>query len=154
MRIRSLKSLYSNKRFAKTNLSAPRVRRKGQGPEASLLKEIKETLQVLKGQGLLGFRRIHVMPVIRNGRVTSNPDQMGMEDLQIYLLGGRTLYWELKSPTGKQSENQKSRETELISLGHSYKVIRSLEQAISELSAKGLSLFARTKEPLWSVSKT
>ncbi|NBW16395.1 MAG: hypothetical protein EBR82_51285 [Caulobacteraceae bacterium] len=63
-----------------------------------------------------------------------------MEDLQIYLMGGRTLYWELKSPTGKQSDEQKKRQDELTNLGHDYKVIRSLEQALSELGAKGLSV--------------
>ena len=79
--------------------------------------------------------------------MSKNPDQCGVEDIQVYLMGGRTLYWELKSPTGKQSEHQKQRQEELTNLGHDYKVIRSLEQALSELGAKGLSVL--TLEASW-----
>lgn len=63
-----------------------------------------------------------------------------MEDIQIYLMGGRTLYWELKRKDGRQSPAQKSRESELVMLGHNYKVIRSLDQAISELASLGFYL--------------
>ncbi|NDD53890.1 hypothetical protein EBZ39_08415 [bacterium] len=123
------------------------MRTKTKTTESDLLKQIKATLEVLKAQGLISYRRIHVMPVFRKGRMSKNPDQCGMEDIQVYLMGGRTLYWELKSPTGKQSEHQKQRQEELTNLGHDYKVIRSLEQALSELGAKGLSVL--TLEASW-----
>ena len=93
------------------------------------------------------------MPVMRGGRMAANPDQAGMEDLQIYLLHGRTLYWELKSMVGKQSEHQKKRQAELLALGHDYKVIRSLDQALSELGSKGLSILT-IGEIKWQESKT
>lgn len=140
MRIKSIKSVHSNRGANKTNLSAPRVRGKTKKRESDLLKEIKSMLEILKKQGLISYRRIHVMPVMRGGRMAANPDQAGMEDLQVYLLYGRTLYWELKSATGTQSELQKKRQAELSALGHCYRVIRSLDQAISELAANGLNI--------------
>lgn len=81
------------------------------------------------------------MPIQCGGwRTRPNNDMAGMEDLQIYIFGGKTLYWELKSDKGKQSPRQKEREQELLALGHKYFLIRNIEQALGSLRAEGLSL--------------
>ena len=149
MRLRTLKGVYLNSGPRKTNPSARKLRAKTKGSEANLLRQVKAILEILKQQGLIAYRRIHVMPVFRGGKMSANPEQAGMEDLQVYLMNGRVLFWELKSLTGKQSEHQKKRQEELTSLGHKYTVIRSLDQAISELSAQGLNLIAMG-DPSWS----
>lgn len=111
--------------------------------ERDVLSQIKKMLDLFKAQGLLSYRRIHVMPIkINRFQSRPNRDMAGMEDLQLYLFGGKVLFWELKSDKGSQSKEQKVREAELLALGCEYKIIRSLEQAISELRAKGLSLWS------------
>lgn len=108
--------------------------------EAELLKEAKAFLGILKTQGLLTFRRIHVMPVqIGFKKFRPNTDMSGMEDLQVYLLNGRTLFLELKSVMGRQSLEQANRERELKKLGHFYSIIRSIEQLILVLKQNGLN---------------
>lgn len=140
MRLKTVRSVRGNKLSKEDDLSSSLVRGGFHKRESDLLKEIKQVLDILKRQGLIAYRRIHVMPVMRGGRMASNNDQAGMEDLQVYLMNGRTLYWELKSQAGKQSDRQKARQAELTSLGHDYKVIRTLNQALSELGSKGLSV--------------
>lgn len=46
----------------------------------------------------------------------------------IVVLPNKTLYVEFKTNTGQQSEAQKEFQSRIISLGHSYHLIRSLEQ--------------------------
>lgn len=145
MQKRSLKKLRRGPDKRGNEVLPRSVPKRGGISEADLLREIKRILDVFKNQGFLAYRRIHVMPVMVNRFATRpNNEMSGMEDLQVALLGGKTLYWELKSPTGKQSESQIKREAELKALGHNYTVIRSTEQALSELRAQGLSLWCFT----------
>lgn len=107
--------------------------------EATLLSNVKKILDILKMQGLLAYKRIHCMPIMRgNGRFSPNVDQAGMADLQIYLLGGITLHLELKSHSGRQSDKQKEVEMELRALGHKYYLCNSVEEFVSILRAYGL----------------
>lgn len=111
--------------------------------EKELLSNVKKILTLLANQGLLAFRRIHVMPIqVMGVRCRPNIDQNGMEDLQIYLMGGKTVYLELKSATGKQSPHQLARQRELSALGHDYLVCNSLDAFIVALRERGLSLWA------------
>lgn len=111
--------------------------------EADLLVNVKKILDLFKLQGLLSYRRMHVMPVMRGtGRFSVNKDMAGTEDLQIYLYGGKTIYMELKTKKGKQSEAQLAREEELLTLLHDYVVIRSVDELIKCLNERGLSIWA------------
>ena len=110
--------------------------------EADLLKDTKRILNAFKEQGLLTYRRIHVMPVLRGGYYTKNKDMCGIEDIQVYIMGGKLWCLELKSATGKQSSEQKDRETELISLGFDYSVIRSIEELVQGLRQRGLTMWS------------
>lgn len=108
--------------------------------EAQLLLQIKKVLTILKHRGELTFRRIHVMPIqVGQFRTRPNKDMRGLEDLQVYLPNGKTLYWELKTKT-KQTDVQKQREAELKRFGHDYCIIRSLDEAIEELSSYGVNV--------------
>lgn len=110
--------------------------------EKDLLAEVKKVLNNLQDMGFLAFRRIHTMPVFRAGGVmTPNKDMRGLEDIQIYLIGGRTLYLELKSAQGKQSVYQKQRERELKNLGHQYYVIRDIDSLLGALAKNGLPVY-------------
>jgi hypothetical protein len=106
-----------------------------------LHKNAKSILDIFKGQGLLSYRRIHVMPILRRGIPMVNPDQAGMEDLQIYLLHGKTLYRELKSLKGRQTPAQKRRQRELESIGHDYAIWRSVDDIVKDLRKQGLQLW-------------
>lgn len=118
-----------------------RVLKKG-SLEKDLLSEVKKVLNNLQDMGFLAFRRIHTMPVFRAGMVmTPNKDMRGLEDVQIYLIGGRTLYLELKSAQGKQSVYQKQREQELKNLGHQYYVIRDIDSFFGVLAKNGLPVY-------------
>lgn len=146
MRKRSKRQLRSGSGVERSEVPTLVVRqtKRNKAPKQSekdLLSQVKQLLDIFAGKGLLSYRRIHVMPVqISAFRCRPNVEMVGMEDLQIYLLGGKTLFWELKSTSGKQSDNQIMRENELLSLGHVYRVIRSLDQASSELTSFGFSL--------------
>lgn len=110
--------------------------------EADLLKDTKRILNAFKEQGLLTYRRIHVMPVLRGGYYTKNKDMCGIEDLQVYIMGGKLWCLELKSETGKQSSEQNDREAELIALGFDYSVIRSIEELVQGLRQRGLTMWS------------
>lgn len=116
------------------------MRRKKASLEKDLLKEVKKLLDIFKSKGVLSYRRIHVMPVMRGGKMSMNKDMAGIEDIQLYLPGGVTLMWELKKKGGKQSPAQLLRESELLKLGHRYYVIQSLSQSIEILSFYGVQL--------------
>ncbi len=110
--------------------------------ERELLVSVKKILNIFKNQGLISYRRISVMPIIREGRYLPNKEMVGMEDIQAYLMGGKLWCIELKTTTGKQSEHQKAREKELKELGFDYSVIRSVDELLSNLRQRGLSCFA------------
>ena len=53
----------------------------------------------------------------------------GVADLICLLPGGRVFFMEVKTPTGRQSENQKSFEDRVRGLGFDYHIARSIEDA-------------------------
>lgn len=110
--------------------------------EADLLGAVKNLLDVFKNQGLLTYRRIHTQGVQVGGRFRKNVEMAGMEDLQIYLMHGKTLYRELKTSKGTQSPAQTERQLELTSLGHDYAVWKSIKEAVEDLRRRGLSVWA------------
>jgi hypothetical protein len=52
----------------------------------------------------------------------------GHSDFNIYLPGGKTLFFEVKTPIGKQSEIQKRFEEQGNILGFEYFLVRSLDE--------------------------
>lgn len=60
---------------------------------------------------------------------------------------GRLIGWEIKTPKGIQSENQKLFESRLVSEGKGrYAIIRSLEEAVAELKRIPSSIPCATNE--------
>lgn len=53
----------------------------------------------------------------------------GMADLTLFAQGGKTIFVEIKTPTGKLSEQQKRFKTAVERLGFEYIVMRSKEEA-------------------------
>lgn len=110
--------------------------------EAPILAACKSYLRLQQNRGLLSFRRIHVMPVMRGNHrrpiLAKNTDMEGMEDLQIYLPNGVIVFAECKRPDGRLSPEQRTRQAELARLGHHYVIIRSLQDLIDRLSAFGV----------------
>ena len=115
--------------------------RTGKTPEGQLLSNVKKILDVFRAQGLLTYRRIHVMPIIRGGAYTKNSDMQGMEDIQVNLLHGKSIHLELKSATASQTPEQKFRQKELTDLGHDYWVCRTVEDFIKGLRQRGLTVW-------------
>lgn len=54
--------------------------------------------------------------------------KVGHADFNVYLQNGETIFFEVKTPTGKQSEHQKRFESEVNNLGFKYYLVRSLEE--------------------------
>jgi hypothetical protein len=54
----------------------------------------------------------------------------GFADLIVLLPNARTLFIEVKTPTGKQSPRQAKFEAEVIALGFEYYVVRTLDEFI------------------------
>jgi hypothetical protein len=52
----------------------------------------------------------------------------GHSDFNIYLPNGKTLFFEVKTPIGKQSDIQKRFELEVNNLGFEYFLVRSLDE--------------------------
>lgn len=59
----------------------------------------------------------------------SSPSMRGVPDRICLLPGGRVVFVEVKSPTGKLSALQRVRIEQLAALGHDVRVINSEEQA-------------------------
>lgn len=57
----------------------------------------------------------------------------GVADLQVILKDGRSIFLELKTAKGKQSQSQIDFENNLKELGHNYYVIRSIDEVINIL---------------------
>jgi hypothetical protein len=51
----------------------------------------------------------------------------GVADLIVVLPDGKVLFLEVKTPTGKQSENQVKFQNRVESLGHRYVIVRSVD---------------------------
>lgn len=55
----------------------------------------------------------------------------GMADLTLFTEGGKTIFVEVKTPTGKLSEQQKQFKEAVERLGFEYIVMRSKEEAVN-----------------------
>lgn len=55
----------------------------------------------------------------------------GMADLTLFSQGGKTIFVEVKTPTGKLSEQQKRFKNAVERLGFEYIVMRSKEEAVN-----------------------
>lgn len=114
-------------------------KRRRLGPLAAQQTEAQLQAQVVQ---LLGFKGLTVWEMFkgteRGGRVFCTK---GIPDLYVFgLKNGQPLaFWlELKTPTGKLSEAQKERHTELRAAGQPVYVPRSLEDVLEILSGYGL----------------
>jgi hypothetical protein len=61
----------------------------------------------------------------------------GIADICIMLEGGRTLWLELKSSKGRQSDYQKGFQAICDRLGHAYILAHNLDEAVGQLKAFG-----------------
>jgi hypothetical protein len=99
--------------------------------EKYILSEVLWLLRILKNHGKLDFERINVSPTIvgsgRYKRYAPNP-MRGWADIVIWI-GGRTLWFELKSDIGKQSPEQKIFQQRMEKLGHHYFIVKKLVEA-------------------------
>lgn len=66
----------------------------------------------------------------------------GVLDLTLALPGGRSAYWETKTRTGRLSDDQKDIIAGLVALGHTWAVVRDIDDARRELARLGV----RTRE--------
>jgi hypothetical protein len=60
----------------------------------------------------------------------------GVSDL-IIVLPSRIIFMEVKTPTGTQSENQKAFQQQVESLGHTYVLVRSVDDALAAVGVGG-----------------
>lgn len=106
--------------------------------EAEVLSGCKKLLTLLKNQGKLTWRRIHVGGMTIRGRQFKNPDMAGLADLLIFLPRGVTLHCELKATKGHMRFEQTEWMRELSAYGHHYFLIRSVDELISILNSFGV----------------
>lgn len=68
----------------------------------------------------------------RNGayRKGSSYQIRGVPDLVVFAPKGRTLWLEVKTPKGTQSDHQKAFERRILDLGHEYHLVRSVDEAL------------------------
>lgn len=112
--------------------------------EAVILRHCTQVLALCRNARLLAFRRINVSPVIRGGgkqklRFSKN-EMSGFSDLIVFLPGGVTLFIELKTQEGTQSDDQIEFESDICPFGHRYHVVRSAPELEVILIANGIVL--------------
>lgn len=93
-------------------------------------------LGILESQGKIWFSRLNNIPPVNKGtdgkmtfRKLPRGCKKGIPDILI-ISKGRTIAMEVKTPTGKQSKEQKLVEESFKKQGQEYHVVRSLEDAI------------------------
>lgn len=53
----------------------------------------------------------------------------GEADLSLFMKGGKTVFIEVKTPTGRQSKKQKKFQKAVEKLGYEYKIMKSVDDA-------------------------
>lgn len=101
--------------------------RPGFNTEATLVKLVKNYLDVQMIFKNLTYRRINTGGVIRPRGMSKNP-AVGMADFLIWFKNGPVLSLECKSATGVLSLVQRGFKNELTAMGHPYLMIRTLEE--------------------------
>lgn len=64
--------------------------------------------------------------------INGNPINIGLPgeaDLTLFQRGGKTVFIEVKTPTGRQSKQQRAFQKRVEELGFKYKIVRSLDDA-------------------------
>lgn len=110
--------------------------------ESQVVRDCKWLLSNLRAFNRLLYRTIHV-PIARETDYVQKQrafEMAGIEDLQIYLPGGKILHVEFKSSSGRQREAQKTWEKDLKEIGHVYKIIRSVEEMKELLTSEGVQV--------------
>lgn len=109
--------------------------------ERDLSKAVVQFLQYEENKGNLYFLRNNSFAgKIQRANGSSGwirNNKKGTSDLIIFFPNGKTQFWELKSSTGKQSEDQASFEIKIGLLGFRYYLITEFSQAERIINEKG-----------------
>jgi hypothetical protein len=77
--------------------------------ESEIQRSIVDYLQILENQGKLWFSRINTVGVFdatkKTFRKPATGTKSGIADILVFI-GGTTIWFEVKTPKGKQSDNQ------------------------------------------------
>lgn len=91
-------------------------------------------LGILEKQGKIWFTRLNNIPPVNKGndgkmifRRLPRGTKRGIPDILV-ITKGKTIGLEVKTPTGKQSKEQKEIEERFIKNGAFYHIVRSLEE--------------------------
>lgn len=103
--------------------------------ETDIQSTIIRYLTILEAQGKLFFNRTNNIPPVNKdskGRVTGfrklpNGAKRGIPDIWV-IINGKTIGLEVKTPTGRQSKEQKEIEEKFIKNGADYYIVRSYEE--------------------------
>lgn len=94
-------------------------------------------IDYLEAKRLVYLRFNPLKPIIRRKQITFaplKPSQKGAPDLIVFLPGGTTVFLEIKSERGKQSDEQLLWEKKAKEAGYAYHVVRSVDEAIEAIS--------------------
>jgi hypothetical protein len=112
-----------------------------QHPEHEIQKQI---VQYLRARGLVVFSvpgeaagSGHAA-MLRTSRMKAAGLLPGVSDL-VLVLPGRVLFLEVKSKTGRQAESQKMFKGIVEALGHSYALVRSVDDVKAQIKMQGLA---------------
>ncbi|MEG1365511.1 MAG: VRR-NUC domain-containing protein [Cetobacterium sp.] len=105
--------------------------------ETQIQSSIIDYLQILENKGKIFFQRVNNTPVYdpigKKFRSMAKGTKKGFPDILV-LINGRTIGFEVKTATGKQSEDQKDIENKFKQHGQEYFVVRSLDEVIKVLA--------------------
>lgn len=91
--------------------------------------------QIIDCARAMGYKPFRMNAGHRNGY---HGAEAGTPDLLVLMPGGRSLWVEVKTPSGEVSKVQRVRHRELRNLGHAVTVARSVEEfveAVKEITA-------------------
>lgn len=99
--------------------------------ESDYQRTIIDYLEILEKQNKLWFQRTNNTaiydPVGKRFRSLSKGQKKGFPDIIVFM-NSRTIGLEIKTPTGRQSEEQKIMEQKMKEQGVEYYVVKSLEE--------------------------
>lgn len=105
--------------------------------ETQIQSSIINYLEILENMGKLTFQRVNNTPIFDPGkqrfRSMAKGTKKGFPDILV-LMNGRTIGFEVKTATGKQSKEQKNIENKFKQHGQEYFVVRSLDEVTKILS--------------------
>ena len=105
------------------------------------MKAAEKNIQAASEEMLVAFERRKSLVYIKNNSGATKVEnsfirfgKSGSADFLVFLNGGHTLHMEVKTAKGKQTQNQIDYQERVESLGHTYRVVRSVKEAFIELS--------------------